>query len=118
MEVYAANDYNGPGGKPLLNLTSAFDGRLEKILGDDAYNGVFAEATRQRGLVFEKASRPENAKGFVPIAKRWVVERIISWTNVFRHIVKDHEYSVESSETWLILANMTIMLQRIERRAQ
>lgn len=116
--VHAANRHDGPGGKPLLGQTSAFDGRLERILGDDAYNGVFAEAARQRGLVFERASRPESAKGFVPIAMRWVVERTISWTNVFRRIVKDYEYSVESSETWLILANMTIMLQRIQRRTQ
>jgi transposase len=116
--VHAANRHDGPGGKPLLDQVSAFDGRLEKILGDDAYNGVFAEATHQHGLVFEKASRPESKKGFVPIAKRWVVERTISWTNVFRRIVKDYEYSVESSATWLILANMTIMLQRIQRRTK
>ena len=116
--VHAANGHDGPNGKPLLSQTSAFDERLEKILGDDAYNGVFAAATRQNGLVFERASRPESVKGFVPIAKRWVVERTISWTNVFRRIVKDYEYSVESSVTWLILANMTIMLQRIQRRTQ
>lgn len=111
--VHAANRHDGPGGSPLLEDIEAFDMRLEKILGDDAYGGVFAKNARAKGLVFERASRPESAQGFVPIAKRWVVERTIAWTNFFRRIVKDYEYTVQSSATWLILANMTIMLQRM-----
>jgi hypothetical protein len=98
----------------LLGLqVTFFDLRLEKILGDDAYGGVFAQKVAEKGFVFEKASRPESVKGFVPIAKRWVVERTIAWTNFFRRIVKDYEYSTLSSETWIILANLTIVIQRI-----
>jgi hypothetical protein len=54
---------------------------------------------------FQKASRPESRRGFVPVAKRWVVERSISWTNYFRRIVKDYENTVTSSVHWLYLAN-------------
>ena len=111
--VHAANRHDGPAGCELLNDTKSFDKDLKKILGDDAYVGVFAQKAQQQGFVFERASRPESARGFVPIAKRWVVERTIAWTNFFRRIVKDYEYTVESSVSWLILANMTIMLQRI-----
>jgi len=28
-------------------------------------------------------------------------------------VVKDYEYTIESSATWVILANMTIMMQRL-----
>jgi transposase len=63
---------------------------------------------------FERASRPESAQGFVPVAKRWVVERSIAWTNFFRRIVKDYEYMLSSSVGWLLLANIQIMLQRIK----
>ena len=111
--VHAANRHDGPGGSPLLDDLSTFDIRLEKILGDDAYMGVFAKKAHEKGLVFERASRPESVKGFVPIAKRWVVERTIAWTNFFRRVVKDYEYTIQSSATWVILANMTIMLQRL-----
>ncbi len=111
--VHAANRHDGPAGSPLLEDTEAFGERLEKILGDDAYSGQFAKKAQEKGLVFEKASRPESVRGFVPVAKRWVVERTIAWSNFFRRIVKDYEYTVQSSATWLILANMTIMLQRI-----
>jgi transposase len=111
--VHAANRHDGPAGSELLEDTGAFGERLEKILGDDAYSGQFAKKAQEKGFVFEKASRAESAKGFVPVAKRWVVERTIAWTNFFRRIVKDYEYTVLSSATWLILANLTIMLQRI-----
>ncbi len=39
-------------------------------------------------------------------------------SNFFRRIVKDYEYTVQSSAAWLILANMTIMLQRIPIRME
>ena len=116
--VHAANGHDGPGGSPLLEDLEAFDMRLEKILGDGAYVGVFAKKATKLGLVFERTSRPESASGFVPIAKRWVVERTIAWSNFFRRIVKDYEYTVQSSAAWMILANMTIMLQRIPIRAK
>ena len=113
VHVHAAHQHDGPCGSLLFENSSSFDHRLEKILGDDAYGGVFAQKVTAKGFVFEKASRPESVKGFVPIAKRWVVERTIAWTNFFRRIVKDYEYSTLSSATWIILANLTIVLQRI-----
>jgi len=89
--------------------------RLENILGDGSYLGQFAEQAQQIGAVFERAIRPESAEGFVPVAFRWVVERSMAWTNFFRRLVKDYEYTVESSVAWLFLANITIMMQRITR---
>jgi transposase len=78
------------------------------------YNGVFARKMKEFGIEFKKASRPESTKGFVPVAKRWVVERTIAWTNFFRRIVKDYEYTVSSSVAWILLANIQLMLQRIK----
>ena len=112
--VHAANEADGPAGCTLVsNILWRVGERLEKVMGDQAYNGVFAKALAQWSIDFEKASRPESAQGFVPVAKRWVVERSISWTNFYRRIVKDYEYTVSSSASWLYLANIQIMLQRI-----
>jgi transposase len=82
-------------------------------LGDGSYPGEFAEKGAEKKVIFERASRPESSVGFVPIAFRWVVERSIAWTNFFRRLVKDYEYTKESSVAWLILANTVIMLQRL-----
>ena len=101
--VHAASEADGPAG---CNMVSSIlwrvGERLEKVLGDQAYNGVFRKALANwrrcaAAIDFEKASRPESTRGFVPVAKRWVVERSIAWTNFFRRIVKDYEYTVSSS---------------------
>ena len=130
-DVHAANEAEGPAAVALIGtiLWRAGAGeRLEKVYGDQAYNGVFAQAlaewSRFAGAInFEKASRPESARGFVPVAKRWVVEPVrrcgsIAWTNFFRRIVKDYEYTLSSSVSWLYLANIQIILQRILQLGQ
>ena len=112
--VHAANQADGPAAISLIgDILWRVGERLEKVYGDQSYNGVFAKALSDCSIDFEKASRPESAQGFVPVAKRWVVERSISWTNFFRRIVKDYEYTLLSSVSWLYLANIQLMLQRI-----
>ncbi len=121
--VHATNAADGPAAIPLIDKI-VLDGvgyvgdRLKKVYGDVAYNGQFANELRQWGIDFETASRPESARGFVPVAKPhrrtgWVVERIIAWTNFFRRLVKDYEYRVSSSEAWMYLGNRQMMLQRM-----
>ena len=122
--VHAANGADGPAATALIgDLLWRTGERLEKVFGDQAYNGVFAQALGEWGIDFEKAARPESAQGFVAVAKRWVVERTIAWTNFFSvrrcgRLVKDYEYTVSSSVSWLYLANIQIMLQRIDRQHQ
>jgi transposase len=112
--VHAAHQAEGPASIPLItDMLWRVGERLEKVYGDQSYNGVFARALADWSIDFEKASRPESARGFVPVAKRWVVERTIAWTNFFRRVVKDYEYTVGSSVSWLYLANIQLMLQRI-----
>ncbi len=113
VRVGPANAHDGTEGCALLAGRAWWMHRLARILGDGPYLGRSAERAGEIGVVFERASRPESAEGFVPVAFRWVVERTISWTNFFRRLVKDYEYTVESSVAWLVLANITIMLQRM-----
>lgn len=109
----AANQADGAEGCALLEEEKGWMCRLQTILGDGAYGGVFARKAFEKGFVFERASRPESERGFVPVVKRWVVERTIAWTNFFRRLVKDYEYTVESSVAWLFLANTAVILQRL-----
>lgn len=117
-DVHAANAHDGPGAiKVIGTVLWAAGERLEKVYGDGTYNGVFNKALGAWSIDFEKASRAESQKGFVPVAKRWVVERSISWTNFFRRLVKDYEYTLSSAINWLYLANIQIMLQRISSQS-
>lgn len=101
-DAHAANQADGPSAVSLVSdLLWKVGERLEKVYGDQSYNGVFAQELAKWSLDFEKASRPESTLGFVAVAKRWVVERTIGWTNYFRRIVKDYEYTISSSVCWL-----------------
>jgi transposase len=80
--VHAANEGDGPGAIRVIgDILWGAGERLKKVYGDQAYNGVFKKALGEWSIDFEKASRAESEKGFVPVAKRWVVERSIAWTN-------------------------------------
>jgi transposase len=122
--VHAANEGDGPACVPLAEPIYDLSERLEKVFGDGAYAGMFAKSLAEWDIKFERGSRPESAKGFVPVAKPhrrtgWVVERTIAWTNFFPvrrcgRLVKDYEYTVSSSVGWLFLGNIQIMLQQLD----
>ena len=73
-QVHAANQANGVSSISLVNGIAYLNNRMEKIFGDQAYNGVFDQTFEAWVLVFKKASRPKSKRGFVSVAKRWIVE--------------------------------------------
>ena len=93
---------------PLLPLS-----RLILILGDAAYGGAFRAAAEAAGIRVEIASRPPSEKGFVPIKKRWVVERTFAWTRFYRKLIHDSAYSTTSHEAWVMMINICLCLNRL-----
>jgi transposase len=57
--------------------------------------------------------RPEQTKGFVLLKKRWVVERTFGWLMHCRRLVRDYELLPSTSETWIYLAMIRIMVRRL-----
>jgi transposase len=57
--------------------------------------------------------RPEQTKGFVLLKKRWVVERTYGWLMGCRRLVRDYELLPFTSETFIYLAMIRIMVRRL-----
>jgi putative transposase len=57
-------------------------------------------------------AKPEGTRGFVPIKKRWVVERTFGWFGKYRGLDKDHEANPRASEAKLTAAMIHIILKR------
>ncbi|MGJ3250641.1 MAG: IS5 family transposase [Elainellaceae cyanobacterium] len=57
--------------------------------------------------------RPEQSKGFVLLKKRWVVERTFGWLMGCRRLVRDYELLPQTSETFIYLAMIRIMVRRL-----
>ena len=66
-------------------------------------------------LEVEVASKPPSSKGFVPIKWRWVNERTFGWYNFFRRLSKDYEKTTRSAESWILWANIKILLNRFQQ---
>jgi putative transposase len=58
--------------------------------------------------------RPEGAEGWVKLPIRWTVERTFAWLGKCRRLSKDREKSVRSSEAFVELAMIHLMLNRLE----
>ncbi|MBC6609953.1 transposase [Hymenobacter sp. BT507] len=116
--VHAAHQHDSGCGPALLPHRSWWMARLTTVLTDQAYRGRFAQHVAGLGLCQELASRPPSATGFVPIAKRWVVERTFAWLTSFRRLALDYEFTPASHSTWLLVANLTICLNRLTQIPQ
>ena len=113
-KVHAAHQHDGVEGIGLLeNITEQIPG-LKKIMGDKAYRGSFAEAVEMTGLVFETPVRPKGTKAFAVEAKRWVVERTFAWLNFFRRVVMDYEHTTRNAVSFLLLANLIMVIRKID----
>lgn len=116
--VYAANGHDSRGAHPLLpdpsQLRPAGASRLRSVLTDKAYQGRFAQQVQALGWQHHVASRPPTvARGFVPVAQRWGVERTFARLNCFRRVVIDYERQPTSHAAWLFIANLTMSLRRV-----
>jgi putative transposase len=97
----------------LLREGCGASGRLQKVLVDGAYNGeVVSRAAKDTGVVVEMVKRPD-IKGFAVVPKRWIVERSFGWLNRERRLSKDYERTSSSSETWIRLSFIQLMVRRL-----
>lgn len=55
--------------------------------------------------------------GFAVQPKRWVVERTFAWLSRNRRLSKDYEQKVQSSEAWMWIAMLRLVLRRLGEHA-
>lgn len=79
--------------------------RLTLIGADGAYEHIGAEVRTQFGWHLEVVRRPPDAKGFLVLPRRWVVERTFGWLGRYRRLSRDFEHTVLSSEAMVYVAS-------------
>ena len=59
---------------------------------DQGYTGEQPrEDAEAQGIRLAMVKHPQAKRGFVPLPRRWVVERSFAWAARFRRLAKDHE---------------------------
>jgi putative transposase len=98
----------------LLDAYAAGWPRLLVVLADAGYRAEWRdELAREDGLAIRIVEKPAEQKGFVVQPLRWIVERSIAWLGRYRRLAKDYEFLPWSSESWIHLASIGRLLQRL-----
>jgi putative transposase len=106
-------------GQAASELFARLDGqpisRVRRMFADSKYHNMklyeWVEANADYTMTI--ISRPEGKKGWVKLPIRWTVERTFAWLGRCRRLGKDREKSVRSSESFVKLAMIQLMLHRL-----
>jgi putative transposase len=69
----------------------------------------------QGGWELEILERSADTEGFAVLPHRWIVERTFGWLMRNRRLSKDYERKVQTSETYIKVAMIRLILKRLAR---
>ena len=86
---------------------------IKVVFADGAYSGTLIQwAKAMFGWAVTVVKR-EQAAGFVVLPKRSVVERSLAWLNGSRRLAKDYEVTSASSEAFVYIASLRLLVRRL-----
>ena len=90
--------------------------RVKRMYADSKYHNLalYEWVDEQVDWNLEIVRRPKEAQGWVLLPIRWTVERTFAWLGKCRRLTVDREKSVRSSEAFIKLAMIRLMLNRLK----
>lgn len=112
VKVHAASVQDRDGAKLLFKNCKERLPRLFLIWADGGYRGKLIRWVAVNCLwMLEIVKRNDNLAGFQVLPRRWVVERTFAWLLKQRRLTKDYERECQTSEAWIYLAMVCVMLR-------
>ena len=98
----------------LAKLLGSFP-RLQLIWADAGDAGQLVECAQTvGGWLLTVVKRKPNSHHFEVLPRRWVLERTLAWLSRCPRLSKDYEERTESSEAWVHIAMIHLMLKRLQ----
>jgi len=115
IKVTAASESDQAGARKLFSEERDKLKSIKKVWVDGTYRGVewHAEVKADYGIELEVKQNEPGVKGFVAVAKRWVVERTFGWLVQSRRLVREYEKLAESTEAMIHLTMIRILVRRL-----
>ena len=122
VRVHAADVQDRDGATLVLDQLDAPLATLAHIWADGGYAGPklhnwMQERFGDRPLRMEIVRPTAAQQGFAVLPRRWVVERTFGWLHLFRRLSKDYEFRTDSSEAFIFIAAIKILLARLAKRS-
>ena len=114
--VHAADIQDRDGGALLMATLFGLYPFLLKLYADGGYQGAcFQEALRSilKRVNIEIVKRSDQARRFIVLPKRWIVERTFAWLGRCRRLAKDWECLNHKALAFLKLASIRLMLRKL-----
>ena len=114
--VHAADVQDRDGGALVMATLFGSFPFLLKLYADGGYRGPeFRQAVGKviAGVNIEIVKRSDQARGFVVLPRRWVVERTFAWLGRCRRLAKDWECLSRKALAFLRLASIRLMLRKL-----
>ena len=91
-------------------------GKVVRMYADNKYHNfaLYQWVEDNAGWKLSIVRRPEGSEGWVRLPIRWTVERTFAWLGDCRRLSKDREKSTLSSESFIKLAMIHLMINRLE----
>jgi len=115
LAVVPASVQDRAGGVALVEKLWAAAKRIKVLWGDTHFDRALAEAWCRWGWAGVVVRKLVGQVGFVARPKRWIVERTFGWLNRCRRLSKDYERTTESSEAFIKVAMIHLMIRRLRR---
>jgi len=117
--VHSASIQDRDGAPDLIAMVQDIFPSLQVLFADGGYAGNKLQTVLQaiQAPRLEIVRRPQKAKGFVVIARRWVVERTFAWLGRCHRLAKDWEKRLASSEAWLLIASIRRQMRFLAKAA-
>jgi transposase len=111
--VLAASAHENTAGTALLDQVAASTPTVSTALVDQGFKNSVVAHGAAVGIDVQVVKRNPADKGFVPQAKRWVVEQTFGILSFHRRLVRDYEHRPSSSESRVYWAMTDVMARRI-----
>jgi putative transposase len=118
--VTAANVDDAQAAQDLLpRLEGQPTSKIRRMFADNKYHNfrLYEWVEEHADWTLSIVRRPEGQKGWVTLPIRWTVERTFAWLGNSRRLSKDRERTVKSSEAFVRLSMIHLMLNRLKPKS-